>query len=81
MDTAELYLKCFIKNIFDFFLRLVRDNWEGPNREMGFLELRNVFARGGCYDLAANGIQDGCVSVPFNYGINHANGRPFRSAT
>lgn len=80
-DAEELYLKCFIKNVFDLFycpcgageVRIVR--WDG------FPELRNARRNGGRHNLAASGIQDGRVSAPFNYGINHANGRPFRSAT
>lgn len=71
-DAAELYLKCFIKNVFDLFLLAGRR--ESPNRiGTGFPELRNAYE--GCHNLRrASGVQDGRVSAPFNYGINHANG-------
>lgn len=84
VDAGELYLKCFIKKRFRPFLRPVgvgverRESESDP--ESGFPNYATLIYEER-HNLAASDAQDGCVSVPFNYGINHANGRPFRSAT
>jgi len=54
VDAEELYLKYFIKNVFDPFFT-IRADWKDPNRQNVFPNYATL-AHGGRHNLAVSGV-------------------------